>query len=186
MGGYLDGTSEHKGWFEGGRQSVYKERLFGGGGFPFLLSLLILLYTKAITTLKQLWFLHCLDFLDTNFEAVCPDYEIAFFLPISPRSDPARYTKYFWRSDHDHRQHLHRHHLRRHHRHRHHHQQPRTEYAHVHQQFVGRGEQIPLENLSRRFALPKIQLYTFPAGCRATIVNTNTVRHHEISWQRRC
>ena len=26
MDGYLDGTSEHEEWFEGGRQSVYKER----------------------------------------------------------------------------------------------------------------------------------------------------------------
>jgi len=38
----------------GGRQSVYKERLLGVGGFPFLLSLLILLYSKASTTLTQL------------------------------------------------------------------------------------------------------------------------------------
>jgi hypothetical protein len=44
---YSEGTSEHEEWFEGGKQIVYKERLFGVGGFPFLLSLLVLLYRKA-------------------------------------------------------------------------------------------------------------------------------------------
>jgi len=42
-----DGTSEHEEWFEGGRQNVYKESIVGIGGFPFLLSLLVLLYSKA-------------------------------------------------------------------------------------------------------------------------------------------
>ena len=51
MVGYSDGTSEHEEWFEGGRRSVYKERLFGVGRLPFLLSLLVLLYSKASTTL---------------------------------------------------------------------------------------------------------------------------------------
>jgi len=40
-------TSEHGESFERGRRRVYKERLFGIGGFPFLLSLHILLYSKA-------------------------------------------------------------------------------------------------------------------------------------------
>ena len=48
--GYSDGTSEHEEWFEGGRRSVYKEKLFGVGGLPFLLSFLVLLYSKASTT----------------------------------------------------------------------------------------------------------------------------------------
>jgi hypothetical protein len=43
----LDGTLEHEEWFGGGRRIVYKERLVGVGGFPFLLSLLVLLYSKA-------------------------------------------------------------------------------------------------------------------------------------------
>jgi len=49
----VDGTSEHEEWFEGGRRSVYNERLVGVGGFPFLLSVLVLLYSKASTPLNQ-------------------------------------------------------------------------------------------------------------------------------------
>jgi len=51
MVGYSDGTSENEEWFEGGRRRVYKGRLFGVGGFPFLLSLLVFFYSKASTTL---------------------------------------------------------------------------------------------------------------------------------------
>jgi len=47
MGRYSNGTSEYEELFEGGIQTVYKERLFGIGGFPFLVSLLILLSSKA-------------------------------------------------------------------------------------------------------------------------------------------
>jgi len=54
MVGYSDGILEHGEWFKGGRRSVYKERLIGVGGNPFLLSLLVLLYSKASTTLNQL------------------------------------------------------------------------------------------------------------------------------------
>jgi len=43
---YSVGTSKHEGWFESSERIVYKERLVGGGGFPFLLSLLVLLYSK--------------------------------------------------------------------------------------------------------------------------------------------
>jgi len=39
--------SEHEEWFDGGRQIVYEESVVGVGGFPLLLSLLILLYSKA-------------------------------------------------------------------------------------------------------------------------------------------
>ena len=35
----------------GGRRIVYKESVDGVGGFPFLLSLLVLLYSKAIVRL---------------------------------------------------------------------------------------------------------------------------------------
>ena len=93
MIGYLDGTSEHGEWLEGGRWSVYKDRLFGVGWFPFLLSLLVLLYSKASTTLTQPWFLSCLDSLDTNLDVFCPDYDTTLLLPISPTSDPTRYTR---------------------------------------------------------------------------------------------
>jgi len=89
---YSDGTSGHGEWFEGSRWSVYKERLFGVEGFPFLLALLVILYSKASTTLTQPWFLSCLDCLNTNIEASCPDYHITLLFPISPTSDPARYT----------------------------------------------------------------------------------------------
>jgi len=54
MVGYSDGTSEHRELFKGGRWNVCKERLFGVGGFPFLLSLLVLLYSKASMTSTQL------------------------------------------------------------------------------------------------------------------------------------
>ena len=83
MGWDSDGTSEHEEWFEGGRWIVYKESVDSVGGFPFLLSLLVLLYSKAIVRLWNLfWFL----FLDTHFE----------FSPatsLSPAPDPARYIR---------------------------------------------------------------------------------------------
>ena len=47
MGSGLDGTSEHQEWFEDGRRTVYKESIVGVGGFTFLLSLLVLMYSKA-------------------------------------------------------------------------------------------------------------------------------------------
>jgi len=51
---------------------------------------------------------------------------------------------------------------------------------------MGSGLQLPLEKLSGRSALPKIQLSTFPAGSKAEIVNTIAVRHREIllRWAR--
>jgi hypothetical protein len=47
MGEDSDGILKHGEWFEDGRQIVYKESVVGVGGFPFLLSLLVLLYSKA-------------------------------------------------------------------------------------------------------------------------------------------
>jgi len=47
MGRDSDGISEDEKCIEGGRQSVYKDRSFGIGGFLFLLALLVLLYSKA-------------------------------------------------------------------------------------------------------------------------------------------
>jgi hypothetical protein len=47
MGGGLNGTSEYKECFEGGRCTVYTETVVGLGGFPLLLSLLLLLYSDA-------------------------------------------------------------------------------------------------------------------------------------------
>jgi hypothetical protein len=57
------------------------------------------------------------------------------------------------------------------------------ECAHIHPQSVGSGEQIPQENLSRRSALPKFELSTFPAESKAAIVNTMAMRHRGISSQ---
>jgi hypothetical protein len=58
----LDGTLEHEEWFKVGRRIVYKESVAGVGGFPFLLSLLVLLYSKesydfeTASTLVLCWF----------------------------------------------------------------------------------------------------------------------------------
>jgi hypothetical protein len=62
MGRDLDRTSEHEEWFEGGRRIVYKESVVGVWWFPFLLSILVLLYSKAsyhfetALTLVFFWF----------------------------------------------------------------------------------------------------------------------------------
>jgi len=49
---------------------------------------------------------------------------------------------------------------------------------------MGSKQQILLENLSRRSALPKIQLSTMPTESKAAIVNNMVVRHREISLRR--
>jgi len=80
------GTARHKEWLEGGRSSVYYQSEIGVVGFAFLLSLLVLLYSKAIDDLEQdLDFLSLCCFLDTNFEFSC-------VTSISPTSDPAQYS----------------------------------------------------------------------------------------------
>jgi hypothetical protein len=79
------GTSKHGKWFEGSRRSVYKERFFGIGGFPILLSLLVLLYGKQKYDFgKTSPLLSLFLSLDTHV-ALSP----ATFL--SPAPDPARY-----------------------------------------------------------------------------------------------
>jgi hypothetical protein len=47
MGSDVDGTSEHEEWFAGGRRIVYQENVVGIGGFPFLLSVPVIMYSKA-------------------------------------------------------------------------------------------------------------------------------------------
>jgi len=91
--GYSDGTSEYEEWFEGCRRSVYNDMSFGVGGFPFLLSLLVLLYSKASATLTQRWFLSCFDSLNGDFEASYSDYDITSLVPISPKSDLTLYIR---------------------------------------------------------------------------------------------
>ena len=81
MGRDSDGTSEHEGWFEGGRRIVYKESVDSVGGFPFLFSLLILLYSKA-----------SYDFETVSILVLsCLVFDITLLSPISPTPDPARY-----------------------------------------------------------------------------------------------
>jgi len=65
-----------------GRRIVYKESVDGVGGFPFLLSLLVLLYSK-----QQYDFERYSDScsLDTHFE-------FSSETSISPAPDPARYN----------------------------------------------------------------------------------------------
>jgi hypothetical protein len=52
---------------------------------------------------------------------------------------------------------------------------PGPNCAHIRPQSMGSGLQILLENLSRRSALPMIQLSTFPAESKDAIVN----KHHD-------
>jgi len=57
-----------------GRRRLYEERLFDVAGFPFLLSVLVLLYSKASTTLTQNWLLSGLEPFNMNYEASFPNY----------------------------------------------------------------------------------------------------------------
>jgi hypothetical protein len=54
------------------------------------------------------------------------------------------------------------------------------ECAHIRPQSVGSQQWVPLDNLSRRSALPKIQLFTFHAESQAKNVNTMTMKLREI------
>ena len=63
-----DSTLKHGRWFEGDRRTVYKERLFVVGGFSFHLSLLLLLYSKAIDNAGTALILVLPWFLYPNFE----------------------------------------------------------------------------------------------------------------------
>ena len=69
---------------------------------------------------------------------------------------------------------------RRHH-HRHHHQKPWPKCAHISPISERSKQQILLENLSWRPALPKIQLSTMSIESKTAIVNTMVVRDCEIS-----
>ena len=75
------------------RRIVYKESVDGDGGFPFLLTLLVLLYSKAsydfetASTLVLSWFPR------NEFRAPCPVFRYHILLSISPTPDPARYSR---------------------------------------------------------------------------------------------
>jgi len=75
-----------------------KRVLIGIGGFPFLLSLLVLLYSKASydfeTALTFVLFCLVLTCSKRTSSPVRPAFEITLLLPISPSFDPARYTIY--------------------------------------------------------------------------------------------
>jgi len=83
MGWDSDGTSEHEERFEGGRRIVYKESVDSVGGFPFLLSLLVLLYSKASYDFETV----------STLVLFCLVFDITFLSPISPTHEPARYNK---------------------------------------------------------------------------------------------
>ena len=93
MGRDSDGISEDEKCIEGGRQSVYKDRSFGIGGFLFLLALLVLLYSKAsydfdtAPTVVLSWFPRW------KLRTVCSDYDITLLLPTLAIFNPAHYTR---------------------------------------------------------------------------------------------
>jgi len=47
---------------------------------------------KQVRLWPKPWFLSCSEIIDMNFKASCPDPDITLLSPISPTSDPARYT----------------------------------------------------------------------------------------------
>ena len=53
--------------------------------------------------------------------------------------------------------------------------------VHICPQSMGSNQYIPLENLSSRSALPKIQLPTLPVESQAANINTMAGRHRQIS-----
>jgi len=71
MGKDLDTTFEYEEFFEGGIETVYKEILFGLGGLPFLLSQLVLLYSKASYDFEtaSTHIMFCI--LETNLKYLC-------------------------------------------------------------------------------------------------------------------
>jgi hypothetical protein len=83
---------EYEEQFEGGRRIVYKERVVGIGGFPFLLSLLVLLYSKASYDAETASTLVLSQSLERNFEWCVLFSDITLLLPISPTPDPTCYT----------------------------------------------------------------------------------------------
>jgi len=88
---HLDDTSKHEESFKGGIQTVYKERLFGIGGFPFLLSLLGLPYKEASIILKQLGMLAYSDSLKRTSSTLVLNMTSRHLLSISPTPHPACY-----------------------------------------------------------------------------------------------
>jgi len=106
MGNDLDGTLVYEGWFQGGLCVAYIERLFGVGGFTFLLLLLILLYTKPRYNFelasKLVWF----DSPETKLEHDCFVYIISLFVTnityTQPRPVYSGYPRYEW----EYRQHI--------------------------------------------------------------------------------
>jgi hypothetical protein len=87
MEDYSAGTSKHEEWFGGSGRTVYKERLFGVGGFPFLLSLLVLLSSN-----QQYDFENTSDLLSL-FLPLDTHFEFSPVTSISPAPDPARYIR---------------------------------------------------------------------------------------------
>jgi len=74
-------------------KSYIKRVLLALEGFLFILSLLILLYSKASYDFETASTLVLSDFLETNLERFVFSFDITFELPISPTLDLARYTR---------------------------------------------------------------------------------------------
>jgi len=87
-----DGTLKHGEWLEGGERVVYKESVVGVGGFPFLLSLLILLNSKASYDFDTASTPVMVLVSQNEYLVPCFVCDITLLLPISPTPDPTHYT----------------------------------------------------------------------------------------------
>jgi len=92
ISGDLEGILNQERWLAGDNLTVYNDRLFGLEGFLFLLSLLILLYSKVTGDFKTAPTIVLAWFLDTNFEPLCSFFDITLLFPLSPMFNPTHYT----------------------------------------------------------------------------------------------
>ena len=92
MGKDSDGILRHDEWLEGGILMCIQWGWFGIGGFPFLLSLLVLLYSKAIDNFETASTLVLSLISRYELRALLSRLWYHILFPISPTPDPARYT----------------------------------------------------------------------------------------------
>jgi len=83
-----DGTLEHERSFKGGRWIVYEERLLDVGWFPFLFSLLLLMYSKALHDFE---IASTLVLFSQYVQKFCLDSNITLLIPKSPMPNPTHY-----------------------------------------------------------------------------------------------
>jgi len=89
-----DSALKHDEWLQGDRWTVYNERLFAVGGFPFLHSLLILLYSKASYDYETGPILDTFCLSQLKFGVPGSNYNRTVGLPKSPMPEPAGYNIY--------------------------------------------------------------------------------------------